>query len=163
MKEYRITEKQLETLRTIIEKLKIGDLKAAIKSADAMSTYLEMHAETPEEKGLYESYLETWDNSHMQLEDIAENAREMKYLVEDIEGQKVETGKRPVTLLEAVGASAVISELCPGWSQLKNTFEVAGYKQPDSACPSGADGNHLSCSDCWNRLAEPLEDSDHAR
>ena len=90
MKEYRITEKQLETLKTIIEKLKIGDLKAAIKSADAMSTYLEMHAETPEEKGLYESYLETWDNSHMQLEDIAENARELKYLVEDIEGQEAE-------------------------------------------------------------------------
>lgn len=128
-----------------------------------MSTYLEMHAETPEEKGLYESYLETWDNSHMQLEDIAENARELKYLVEDIEGQEAETAKRPMTLLEAVGASAVVSELCPGWCLFENTFEVAGYKRPDSACPRGADGNRLSCSDCWNRPAEPLEGSDHAR
>lgn len=82
---YAVTKRQLEQLKTITEKLKIDDLKAAIKSADAMSTYLEMHAETPEEKGLYESYLETWDNSHMQLEDIAENARELKFLVEDIE------------------------------------------------------------------------------
>lgn len=85
MKEYKVTEKQLEKLKTIIEKLKIGDLKAALKSADAMSTHLEMHAETPAGKDLYESYLETWDNSHMQLEDIAENARELKFLVEDIE------------------------------------------------------------------------------
>ena len=90
MKEYKVTEKQLEKLKTIIEKLKIDDLKAAIKSADEMSTYLEMHAETPEEKGLYESYLETWDNSHMQLEDIAGNARELKYLVEDIEAEPLE-------------------------------------------------------------------------
>ena len=92
MKEYKVTEKQLETLKTITEKLKIDDLKAAIKSADEMSTYLELHTETPEEKGLYESYLETWDNSHMQLEDIAENARELKYLVEDIENQPIEDG-----------------------------------------------------------------------
>lgn len=90
MRAYRVTEKQLEKLKTITEKLKIDDLKAAIKSADTMSTYLEMHAETPEEKGLYESYLETWDNSHMQLEDIADNARELKYLVEDIENQPLE-------------------------------------------------------------------------
>lgn len=90
MKEYRISEKQLEKLKTITERLKIGDIKAAIRSADAMSTYLEMHAETPEEKGLYESYLETWDNSHMQLEDMAENARELKFLAEDIENQPLE-------------------------------------------------------------------------
>ena len=90
MRTYKITEKQLEKLKTITEKLKIDGLKAAIKSADEMSTYLEMHAETPEEKGLYESYLETWDNSHMQLEDIAENARELKFLAEDIENQPVE-------------------------------------------------------------------------
>lgn len=90
MKEYKVTGKQLETLKTITEKLKISDLEAAIRNADAMSTHLEMHAETPEEKGLYESYLETWDNSHMQLEDIAENARELKYLVEDIENQSLE-------------------------------------------------------------------------
>lgn len=64
--------------------------KRAIKSADEMSTHLEMHAETPEGKGLYESYLETWDNSHMQLEDIAENARELKFLAEDIENQPIE-------------------------------------------------------------------------
>ena len=87
MKEYKVTEKQLEKLKAITEKLKIDDLKAAIKSADAMGTHLEMHGETPEEKGLYESYLEAWDNSHIQLEDIAENARELKYLVEDIENQ----------------------------------------------------------------------------
>lgn len=87
---YTVTERQIEQLKTIVEKLKIDDLKAAIKSADAMSTYLEMHAETPEEKDLYESYLETWDNSHMQLEDIAENARELKYLAEDIEAEPLE-------------------------------------------------------------------------
>ena len=87
---YAVTKRQLEQLKTIVEKLKIDGLKAAIKSADEMSTYLEMHAETPEEKGLYESYLETWDNSHMQLEDIAENARELKYLAEDIENQPLE-------------------------------------------------------------------------
>ena len=91
------------------------------------------------------------------------NNNEFKYLVEDIEGQEVETGKRPMTLLEAVGASAVINALCPGGFQLENAFRAAGYKQPDSACPRGSDGNHLSCSDCWNRLAEPLEDADHAR
>lgn len=90
MKEYKVTEKQLEKLKAITEKLKIDDLKAAIKSADAMGTHLEMHGETPEEKGLYESYLETWDNSHMQLEDIAENARELKYIVEDIEAESPE-------------------------------------------------------------------------
>lgn len=56
MRTYKITEKQLETLKTITEKLKIDDLKAAIKSAAAMSTHLEMHAETPKGKGLYESY-----------------------------------------------------------------------------------------------------------
>lgn len=87
---YAVTKRQLEQLKTIVEKLKIDGLKAAIKSADEMSTYLEMHAETPEEKGLYESYLETWDNSHMQLGDIAENARELKYLAEDIENQPLE-------------------------------------------------------------------------
>ena len=90
MRTYKITEKQLEKLKTITEKLKIDGLKAAIKSADEMSTHLEMHSETPEEKGLYESYLETWDNSHMQLEDISENARELKYLAEDIENQPLE-------------------------------------------------------------------------
>ena len=161
MKEYKVTEKQLEKLKTIIEKLKIGDLKAAIKSADAMSTYLEMHAETPEEKGLYESYLETCDNSHMQLEDISEDARELKFLVEDIEGQEVE-GKRPVTLLEAVGASVVISGECLGSIKHADVFRKAGYKQPDISCPQGADRNYLTCSDCWNLAAEPLED-DHAR
>ena len=93
---------------------------------------------------------------------LGEAIRALKYLVEDIEGQEAE-GKRPVTLLEAVGVSAVISALCPGGCQLKNTFKVAGYKQPDSACPRGADGNHLSCTDCWKRPAEPLEDSAHAR
>ena len=41
---YTVTERQIEQLKTIVEKLKIDDLKAAIKSADAMSTYLEMDA-----------------------------------------------------------------------------------------------------------------------
>lgn len=53
---YTVTERQIEQLKTIVEKLKIDDLKAAIKSADTMSTYLEMHAETPEEKA-YTSHI----------------------------------------------------------------------------------------------------------
>ena len=140
MKEYRVTEKQLEKLGLYLEEL----------------------------SGVHKDMM--GDDGCVNLRDLEnvkgklnETIRDLGFLVEDIEGQEVEAGKRPVTLLEAVGASAVISELCPGWSQLENTFEVAGYKQPDSACPCGADGNQLSCSDCWNRLAEPLEGSDHAR
>ena len=165
MKEYKVTEKQLEKLKTIIEKLKIDDLKAAIKSADAMSTYLEMHAETPEEKGLYESYLETWDNSHMQLEDIAENARELKFLAEDIENQPLETRKEQKTLLEVIGTSVIAAYPggCPGCTRYREAFRAAGYKQPDANCPRGADGYIMLCSECWERPAEPLEDFAHAR
>ena len=156
---YAVTKRQLEQLKTIVEKLKIDGLKAAIKSADEMSTYLEMHAETPEEKGLYESYLETWDNSHMQLEDIAENARELKYLAEDIENQPLETRKEQKTLLEVVGMSVRPSTMCPWFSKYSDAFRAARYRQPSSSCPH----IYLSCEECWNRPAEPLEDADHAR
>lgn len=163
MRTYKITEKQLEKLKTITEKLKIDGLKAAIKSADEMSTYLEMHAETPEEKGLYESYLETWDNSHMQLEDIAENARELKYIVEDIEEQPVEARKEK-TFLEVIGAEIVEDEgTCPSDIKYSNAFRTAGYKQPDPKCPRDADDHVIGCVECWERPAEPLEDADHAR
>ena len=165
MRTYKITEKQLEKLKTITEKLKIDDLKAAIKSADEMSTYLEMHAETPEEKGLYESYLETWDNSHMQLEDIAENARELKFLAEDIENQPLAPRKEQKTLIEVVGVMAGAANMggCPGHSEYSEAFRATGYKQPDANCPRGADGHIMTCTDCWKRPAEPLEDADHAR
>ena len=139
MKEYSITEQQLEKLYMNLDEL----------------------------SGVHKDMM--GDDGCVNLRDLEdakgklnETIRELKFLVEDIEGQEAE-GKRPVTLLEAVGVSAVISALCPGGCQLKNTFEVAGYKQPDSACPRGADGNYLSCTDCWNRPAEPLEDSAHAR
>lgn len=139
MKTYKVTEKQLEKLSLYLEEL----------------------------SGVHKDMM--GDDGCVNLRDLedargklSETIRELGYLVEDIEGQKAE-GKRPVTLLEAVGVSAVISALCPGGCQLKNTFKVAGYKQPDSACPRGADGNHLSCTDCWKRPAEPLEDADHAR
>ena len=165
MRTYKITEKQLEKLKTITEKLKIDGLKAAIKSADAMSTYLEMHAETPEEKGLYESYLETWDNSHMQLEDIAENARELKYIVEDIEAQPVEPRKERKTLFEIIGMEVIAAYPvgCPGSARYSEAFRAAGYKQPDANCPQDADGYVMVCTNCWRRPAEPLEDDDHAR
>ena len=164
MRTYKITEKQLEKLKTITEKLKIDGLKAAIKSADEMSTYLEMHAETPEEKGLYESYLETWDNSHMQLEDMAENARELKFLVEDIENQLLAPRKEQKTLFEVVGRSVSPIATCPWFSKYSDAFRAAGYRQPNSQCPrSNTSGFLLSCEDCWRRPAEPLEDADHAR
>ena len=140
MKEYRVTEKQLEKLSLYLEELS------------------RVHKDMMGDNGCVN--LRDLEDAKKKLN---ETIRELKYLVEDIEGQEAETAKRPMTLLEAVGASAVISELCPGWCLFENTFEVAGYKQPDSACPRGADGNRLSCSDCWNRPAEPLEGSDHAR
>ena len=136
MKEYRVTEKQLEKLSLYLEELS------------------RVHKDMMGDDGCVN--LRDLEDAKGKLN---ETIRTLGYLVEDIEGQEAETGKRPMTLLEAVGASAVISELCPGWSQLENTFEVAGYKRPDSACPRGADGNRLFCSDCWNRPAEPLEDS----
>ena len=147
MKAYKVTEKQLEKLKTITEKLKIDGLKAAIKSADEMSTYLEMHAETPEEKGLYESYLETWDNSH----------------IEDIENQPLEARKEK-TFLEVIGAEIVEDEgTCPSDIKYSNAFRTAGYKQPDPKCPRDADGYVIGCVECWERPAQPLGDSDHAR
>lgn len=91
MKEYRINEKQLELLKKISESQALGALKEAIKSADEMSTYLKMNAYCAEERDLYESYLETWDEAHEQLRTITDNARELKYLVEDIESQEDES------------------------------------------------------------------------
>lgn len=139
MKEYRVTEKQLNQIKDMLDYMREASQEIADGEGINIANF---------ERGMTA---------------LNEKCRELAYLVEDIEGQEVEAVKRPVTLLEAVGVSAVISALCPGWCQLKNTFEVAGYKQPDLACPRGADGDHLSCSDCWNRLAEPLEESDHAR
>lgn len=138
MKEYRVTEKQLEKLYMNLEELDrlhkdMGDYDICVNPRDLEDTRGKLN----------------------------ETIRDLGFLVEDIEGQEAE-GKRPVTLLEAVGASAVISELCPGWCLFEDAFRAAGYKQPDSAfsaCPRGADGNRLSCSDCWNRPAEPLEDA----
>ena len=138
MKEYRVTEKQLNQIKDMLDYMR----EASQEIADGEGINIA--------------------NFERDMTALNEKCRELAYLVEDIEGQEAE-GKRPVTLLEAVGVSAVISALCPGGCQLKNTFKVAGYKQPDSACPRGADGNHLSCTDCWKRPAEPLEDSDHAR
>ena len=138
MTEYRVTEKQLNQIKDVLDYMREASQEIADGEGINIANF---------ERGMIA---------------LNEKCRELAYLVKDIEGQEAER-KRPMTLLEAVGVSAVISALCPGGCQLKNTFDVAGYKQPDSACPRGADGNHLSCSDCWNRLAEPLEDADHAR
>ena len=100
----------------------------------------------------------------MQLEDIAENARELKFIVEDIETQPLETHKEQKTLLEVVGMSVRPSTMCPWFSKYSDAFRAAGYRQPNSQCPrSNTSGFLLSCEDCWNRPAEPLEDADHAR
>lgn len=138
MKECRVTEKQLNQIKDMLDYMREASQEIADGEGINIANF---------ERGMTA---------------LNEKCRELAHLVEDIEEQKVE-GKRPVTLLEAVGASAIINALCPGWCQLENTFEVAGYKQPGLDCPRGSDGNHLSCSDCWNRLAEPLEGSDHAR
>lgn len=164
MKEYRINEKQLELLKKISESQALGALKEAIKSADEMSTYLEMNADCAEERDLYESYLETWDGAHEQLRMIADNARELKYLVEDIENQPLETRKEQKTLFEVVGRSVSPIATCPWFSKYSDAFRAAGYRQPNSQCPrSNTSGFLLSCEDCWRRSAEPLEDADHAR
>lgn len=140
MTEYRVTEKQLEKL----------------------SLYLEELSGIHEDMGNYDICVNPRDLENTKGK-LSETIRELKYLIEDIEGQGVETGKRPVTLLEVVGASFIAIGECPWEIRFSDVFGTAGYKQPDTNCPRGADGNHLSCTDCWKRPAEPLEESDHAR
>ncbi len=139
MKEYKVTEKQLEKLNLCLDEL----------------------------SGVHKDMM--GDDGCVNLRDLEdakgklnETIRDLGFLVEDIEGQEI-TRKRPMTLLEVVGASFIAIGECPWEIRFSDVFGTAGYKQPDTNCPRGADGNHLSCTDCWKRLAEPLEDSDHAR
>ena len=140
MKEYRVTEKQLEKLSLYLEEL----------------------------SGVHKDMM--GDDGCVNLRDLEdakgklnETIRELKYLVEDIENQPVETRKEHKTLLEVVATTAFCPLGCPAHARYSETFRAAEYKQPDANCPLDADGYVMVCTDCWRRPAEPLEDNDHAR
>ena len=142
MKEYRVTEKQLEKLSLYLEELS------------------GVHKDMMGDDGCVN--LRDLDDARGKLN---ETIRELGYLVEDIENQPLETRKGQKTLLEVIGTSviAAIPGGCPGCTRYSEAFRTAGYKQPDANCPRGADGYIMLCSECWERPAEPLEDGDHAR
>ena len=136
MKEYKVTEKQLEKLSLYLEEL----------------------------SGVHKDMM--GDDGCVNLRDLedargklSETIRELGFLVEDIEGQPLETHKGQKTLLEVVGMSVRPSTMCPWFSKYSDAFRAARYRQPSSSCPH----IYLSCEECWNRPAEPLEDADHAR
>ena len=116
----------------------------------------------------------TWDYdicvNPLDLEDakkkLNETIRELNFLVEDIEGQPLETRKEQKTLLEVIGDSVLAETYggCPSQDIYSKAFRIAGYKQPKNAgCPLDADGYVMTCTECWRRPAEPVEDDDHAR
>ena len=136
MKEYRVTEKQLEKLYMNLDELSglhndMGDYDICVNPLDLEDAKKKLN----------------------------ETIRELKFIVEDIENQPVETRKEQKTLLEVVGMSVRPSTMCPWFSKYSDAFRAARYRQPSSSCPH----IYLSCEECWNRPAEPLEDADHAR
>lgn len=141
MKEYRVTEKQLEKLGLYLEEL----------------------------SGVHKDMM--GDDGCVNLRDLEdakgklnETIRDLGFLVEDIENQPLETRKEQKTLFEVVGRSVSPIATCPWFSKYSDAFRAAGYRQPNSQCPrSNTSGILLSCEDCWRRPAEPLEGSNHAR
>ena len=136
MKEYRINEKQLEKLSLYLEEL----------------------------SGVHKDMM--GDDGCVNLRDLEdakgklnETIRDLGFLVEDIEGQPLETRKEHKTLFEVVGRSVRPSATCPWFSKYSDAFRAAGYKQPAPKCPRDADGYIMLCPECWERPAEPLEDS----
>ena len=136
MKEYKVTEKQLEKLYMNLDELSglhndMGDYDICVNPLDLEDAKKKLN----------------------------ETIRELKFLAEDIENQPLETRKEQKTLLEVVGMSVRPSTKCPWFSKYSDAFRAARYRQPSSLCPH----IYLSCEECWNRPAEPLEDADHAR
>lgn len=142
MKTYKVTEKQLEKLYMNLEEL----------------------------SGIHKDMM--GDDGCVNLRDLEdakkklnETIRELKFIVEDIENQPVETRKERKTLFEIIGMEVIAAYPvgCPGSARYSEAFRAAGYKQPDANCPQDADGYVMVCTNCWRRPAEPLEDADHAR
>lgn len=136
MRAYKVTEKQLEKLYMNLDEL--SGLHNNMGDYDICVNPLDL--EDAKKK-------------------LNETIRELKFLAEDIEAQPLETHKEQKTLLEVVGMSVRPSTMCPWFSKYSDAFRVARYRQPSSSCPH----IYLSCEECWNRPAEPLEDADHAR
>ena len=161
MKEYKVTEKQLESLKKLCD---IFSFRSCECLLDEFLGKGFTEADSAEE--FLTTLCNEWVNdSAKELERLAEIRHDLKYLVEDIENQPLAPRKEQKTLIEVVGVMAGAANMggCPGHSEYSEAFRATGYKQPDANCPCGADGHIMTCTDCWRRPAEPLEDEDHAR
>ena len=136
MKEYRVTAQQLERIHINLD--------------DLSGVYKEM---------MSEDGCVNLKKLERAKECLGETIRALKYLTEDIENQPIEQHEKQKTLIEVVSTFVVGEGGCPGYPEYSEAFRTTGYKQPEKRCPRDEEGNVFSCTSCWLRPAEPVEES----